>query len=302
MNWQYVKIFTYLVALPLILSLMISIIASNFPAQMFDVDSEEFQVNQAAFQEFAGDAAMKYNPFILKDIRGPGYSKIELWPPGVHFFPNGDAVGRDRYGAGSPYGTIGIVNAEGVFLDPAQKSSKRLGNNVLGEWEHTGYRYIFAPSSESDQNQQISIIWYKFGDSQGLDAGIDISFLDKRFDNIPAADIIANYDRDKQIGEYKFSLGDRSVYALVKFDITALQANAGDYYKTWDQGGWSLNIAKKIIADPEDINPGMLDAVLSLLKMNNPNLPGELNLILFMIVTVPSIVAVVLFIREFLKL
>jgi len=298
MEFGYIKIFTFVAIFGFLVSLMVATLSAYFPAQMFDTESEEFMANQQSLQQFAGDLALYYNPYILLDVRSPGYAEIVFPNPLPQFHIDGDEVGRDRYYPGSPYGQIGVTNADGVYLDPTQKSSMRLGNNVYGMWTHTGYRYVFAPSADAPRDQHINVIWYKFGNEQGLDAGVDISFLDKRFAFVSATEIIQNYDVNKQIGEYKFRLGDRSVYVLLKFNVTALQENGGDYYQTFDEGGWSLNIAKKILADTEDIQPDLIDTVLSIIRMNNPNLPGELNIIMMLLVTVPSSIAIVLFVKE----
>ena len=292
----------YVAIVGFFMSFSLAIVSGYFPVAMAEQSTEEFQINQAALQQFAGDIALQYTPYVLIDVRSPGYTKFVFPNPLPQFVPQGDEVGRDRYYFGSPYGEIGVTNPQGVSLDPTQKSSQRLGNNALGLWTHTGYRYIFAPSIDASPDQQINVIWYKFGNEQGLDAGVDISFLDKRFDFISATDIINNYDVSSQIGEYKFRLGDRSVYVLLKFNVTALQINGGDYYQTFDEGGWSLNIAKKIMVDSDDISPDMLDAVVSIVKMNNPNLPGDLQILMFLLVVVPSTVAIVSYVRDFFKL
>lgn len=298
---EHVKIFTFIAVVGFIVTLFVSVLSAYFPVQMQDFDSETYQADQASLQQFAGDLALYYTPYVLMDVRSPGFAKITFPNPLPSYHIDGDPVGRDRYYVGSPYGQIGVTNPDGVYMDPDQKSSMRLGNNAYGMWTHTGYRYVFAPAVDSARDQQINVIWYKFGNEQGLDAGVDVSFLDKRFWFISATEIVENYDVTKQIGEYKFRLGDRSVYMLLKFNVTALQENGGDYYQTFDQGGWSLNIAKKILADTDDIQPDLIDTVLNIIKMNNPNLPGELNIIIAFLITVPGAIAVVLFIKEMIS-
>lgn len=292
----------YVAIVGFFMSFSLAIVSGYFPVAMADQTSDEFQMNQAALQQFAGDIALQYNPYVLLDVRSPGYIKFVFPNPIPQYVPDGDPVARDRYYPGSPYGEIGVTNSLGVTMDASQKSSMRLGNNAFGMWSHTGYRYVFAPSVDATRDQWINVIWYKFGNEQGLDAGVDVSFLDKRFAFLSATDIISNYDTNKQVGEYKFRLGDRSVYVLLKFNVTALQINGGDYYKTFDEGGWSINVAKKTMVDSDDISPDMLDAVVSIVKMNNPNLPGDLQILMFLLVVVPSTVAIVSYIRDFFKL
>ena len=302
MSTNYVKTFVFIAVMNFGIAMFISVLSAYFPAQMFP-DGDQFQENQANLEAFAGDLAFEYNPYILYDVRSPGYWKYDWMNPIPVNFRDGDPVGRDRYYTNSTYGEIGIVNPQGVYLDPSQKSSQRLGNNYAGQWTHTGYRYAFAPSDDARRDQIVNIIWYKHGlYEQGLEAGLDISLFDKRLDYLQVTEIVSGYDSDKQIGEYKFSLGDRSVYVLLIFDVNALALNGGDYYKTFDEGGWSMNVAQKALLDPDDYSPGMLDAALSILQMNNPNIPGQLNIILFLMVTVPTTVVVVLFIRDFFRL
>lgn len=298
----YVKIFLYVAAFGFLLSIFMAALSAYFPMQMFDYEDEEYRMNQENFQQFAGDLALQYNAYPLIDVRSPGYGYWKAgwdWPP-VEWISmrDGDQVGRERYYAGSPYGQIGIVNPEGVFMDPRQKSTTRLGNNVLGEWEHTGYRYQFAPQVGATRDQVINIIWYKHGNEQGLEAGVDINMFNKPIDFISADTIINGYNVQKQIGEYKFSLGDRSVYAIIKFDVDTLQANGGDYYEAFDEGGWSINIARKVIADVEDVKPDLLDTVISIVSMSNPSLPGELQFLVFILIALPSSLAVALFLLD----
>ena len=297
---NYVKIMTILTAMSFGVAFCITILSGMFPASAFDENNEEFQSNQASFESFAGNLALEYNAYILLDVRSPGYSIINLPNPIPKLHPDGDSVGNDRYYEGSIYGDKGVTNPNGVFLDPSQKSSQRLGNSALGFWTHTGYRYIFAPAIDSPQDQQVNLIWYKFSTDDGLDAGVDISVLDKRFSYLPAVDIINNYDTGNQVGEYKLVLGDRSVYVILKFNETVLQENGGDYYQTWDDGGWSINLAKKILADPADVTGSLVDMLLGILQMNNPNLPGMLNILLFLMITIPGIITGALLITEFL--
>lgn len=183
-------------------------------------------------------------------------------------------------------------------------------NKTFPVWNYTGYRYEFDPmlpfeNSQSAVDGKLSIVWYSNNDIDGISGGLVIYGRDDvLLANIDAGDILANYNSMSAYStRYRFDFDGSDIYLNIRFDPSVINGSA-DLQTAWNNGDWSLAITSPSAGNFLDVRGStsftsslgnMVETFKQIFTFNLPNLGDGWNLVLWLLVSFPAELALLLF-------
>lgn len=185
-------------------------------------------------------------------------------------------------------------------------------------WNFSGLRYEFDPmlriaTSEDKRtvdDASLSIVWYDLDGQEGISGGLVL--YDSKSNGI-----VANYSAQEIVSTYNISAATASAYTL-NFDGTKVRMfiqfdpdvkiSGASLEDAWTAGKWTLAfsaVSADAYLDIQGSNTfsgsvgNILSTYLDIMTLDVPNLSLEWNLVLWVICTLPVMMAVLLFLSRF---
>jgi hypothetical protein len=191
---------------------------------------------------------------------------------------------------------------------------------MYNAWNYTGYRYEFVnmlPFSYDEQGNNkpsaergaLSIVWYNYGGHEGLSGGLVIYGKNNvLLASYSASDIINSYDAlNSHSTKYVMNFEGVKLNLNIRFDPDVI--NSGKSLgQAWTEGNWSLAITSISAGNFMDIANsasftdsigGMLSTFTDIFTFDLPDVPWHYSLFLWLIVSLPAMLAILLFCSRF---
>ena len=181
-------------------------------------------------------------------------------------------------------------------------------------WNYTGYRYEFDPmlpfkygadAQASAVDGKLSIVWYTNRNSDGISGGLVIYGNDNvLLAQIEAADIIGSYNTmSGYSSKYRFDFLGTDIYLNVRFDPNVINTSM-DLQQAWINGDWAMSVTSPSAGTFLDVKNStsftstlgnMWQTFKDIFTFDLPNIDGYWNLILWLLVSFPAELALLLF-------
>lgn len=184
-------------------------------------------------------------------------------------------------------------------------------------WNYSGYRYEFDPMlriAVSDdkrvEDAKLSIVWYDLDGQEGISGGLIL--YDSKTNGI-----VANYTAAEIVGNYNIAAATASSYVLnfngtkvnmfIQFDPD-VKIYGIPLESAWSAGKWTLAftaVSADAYLDIQGSNSfsgsvgNIISTYLDIMTLKVPQLSLEWNLVLWIICSLPIMMAVLLFLSRF---
>lgn len=184
----------------------------------------------------------------------------------------------------------------------------------VSTWSHTGVRYVLDPTlpflqedgttETSTRDGSLSLVWYKYGQTEGISGGLDIYGGDVLLASYTATDIIAAYSTSSgYASSYDFDFGGVMLNMAIRFNPEAIESGVS-LMEAWTTGQWEIAITSTgagLFLDVQNSNSysvsvgSMIQTFSDIYTFSLPNVDNDLlSVVLWLMVGLPMTLALAL--------
>ena len=216
---------------------------------------------------------------------------------------------------GNEDGELGLL---GAFAQWAGWELYNYEERSFPAWNFSGYRYEFDPmlriattdDKKTVDDAKLSIVWYDLDGQEGISGGLIL--YDSKTNGI-----VANYSAQEIVNNYNIASATASAYVLnfngtkvnmfIQFD-PEVKIYGMPLESAWSAGKWTLAftaISADAYLDIQGSNTfsgsvgNILTTYLDIMTLDVPQLSLEWNLVLWIVCSLPIMMAVLLFLSRF---
>ena len=216
---------------------------------------------------------------------------------------------------GNEDGELGLL---GAFAQWAGWELYNYEERSFPAWNFSGYRYEFDPmlriattdDKKTVDDAKLSIVWYDLDGQEGISGGLIL--YDSKTNGI-----VANYSAQEIVNNYNIASATASAYVLnfngtkvnmfIQFD-PEVKIYGMPLESAWSAGKWTLAftaISADAYLDIQGSNSfsgsvgNILTTYLDIMTLDVPQLSLEWNLVLWIVCSLPIMMAVLLFLSRF---
>jgi hypothetical protein len=216
---------------------------------------------------------------------------------------------------GNEKGELGLL---GAFAQWAGWELYNYEERSFPAWNFSGYRYEFDPmlriattdDKKTVDDAKLSIVWYDLDGQEGISGGLIL--YDSKTNGI-----VANYSAQEIVNNYNIASATASAYVLnfngtkvnmfIQFDPD-VKVYGMPLESAWSAGKWTLAftaVSADAAVDIQGSNSfsgsvgNILTTYLDIMTLDVPQLSLEWNLVLWIVCSLPIMMAVLLFLSRF---